>query len=250
MKYILTYFSLLLSTVIYSQCVSGNCLDGKGEFKSKEGLIYQTEWNQGRKNGFTTVIIPPSADFMNINDDTLKIKCNYYQDTLFGPAEIYFDSDEILEVYYNDVIGIRDFLLLKSKSEIISNQTVVPLTKRGNAYEISVKLNNSLIIDFLLDTGADEVFVSEDIVRTLIRTKTINEDDFLEGKEYTLADGSKVRSPRFIIRELAIGDFIFKDVEAAIGNMESSLLLGQNILKRFSKYEINNSRSIFIGTKQ
>jgi hypothetical protein len=232
MKYILTYFSLLLSTVIYSQCVSGNCLDGKGEFKSKEGLIYQTEWNQGRKNGFTTVIIPPSADFMNINDDTLKIKCNYYQDTLFGPAEIYFDSDEILEVYYNDVIGIRDFLLLKSKSEIISNQTVVPLTKRGNAYEISVKLNNSLIILGL---------------RTLEPSAKVY---FLEGKEYTLADGSKVRSPRFIIRELAIGDFIFKDVEAAIGNMESSLLLGQNILKRFSKYEINNSRSIFIGTKQ
>ncbi len=108
--------------------------------------------------------------------------------------------------------------------------TEIPLEKHGGVYELPVKINGVLTLNFILDTGASEVLIPADVALTLLRTGTISSTDFLPGKTYRLADGSIVESSRLILRELEIGGVKVCQVPASIGSAEASLLLGQSFL--------------------
>ncbi len=86
----------------------------------------------------------------------------------------------------------------------------IPLIKKGGVYELPVEINGALTLHFVLDSGASEVLIPADVVLTLIRTGTIKDTDFLAGQTYVLADGSTVKSPRFILRSLKIGSRILR----------------------------------------
>ena len=62
--------------------------------------------------------------------------------------------------------------------------------------------------------------------------------------QYQLADGSTVKSDRFIIRELKVGNNVLSDVEASITSVKSTPLLGQSFLSRFSSWALNNDRHV------
>ena len=110
-------------------------------------------------------------------------------------------------------------------------------------------INNLEEIDFIFDTGASETTVTSDIVSVLIRQKVINENDFLPGKSYSLADGSIVKSPRFVIKSLKIGNMVFDNVEATIVSTNADPLLGQNVLSKFKNVSQNNQEGYIILEK-
>jgi len=83
-----------------------------------------------------------------------------------------------------------------------ASATEVALTRDGGVYTLPVNINRVITLDFILDTGSSDVSIPADVVLTLLRARTINENDFLPGQAYALADGSVVRSPRFLLREL------------------------------------------------
>ena len=95
-----------------------------------------------------------------------------------------------------------------------ANAIEVPLVKEGGVYTVPVRINDVLTLDFIIDSGAAEVQVPADVALTLLRTKTISQDDFLPGETYRLADGSKTKSSRFNIKELRIGDYVVNQVSA------------------------------------
>jgi hypothetical protein len=121
-----------------------------------------------------------------------------------------------------------------------------PLINNGGTYELPVRINGVITLNFIVDSGAAEVNIPSDVVLTLIRARTINKSDFLDGKEYVLADGSTVKSPRFIIRELEVGGQKLHNIPASIGSVYSSLLLGQSFLSRISTWTIDNNKHVFI----
>src|SRR5262249_42223021 len=104
--------------------------------------------------------------------------------------------------------------------------------------------NGVLTLNFVLDSGASEVFIPADVVLTLLRTGTIQDTDFLPGKTYVLADGSELKSPRFTIRTLKIGSRHIYDVPASVGNLTSSLLLGQSALERLGTWGIDSQKQV------
>lgn len=75
-------------------------------------------------------------------------------------------------------------------SSIKPNSKKIKLTKIGGVYEVPVKLNGVLNINFIFDSGASEVSITPDVALTLLRTGTIRENDWLPGRYYQLADGS------------------------------------------------------------
>lgn len=91
-------------------------------------------------------------------------------------------------------------------------------------FTVPVRINEVLTLDFIVDSGASDVQVPADVVLTLLRTGTISQDDFLPGMTYTLADGSTVKSPRFMVGKLRIGEVEVSKVPASIGGIEGSLL--------------------------
>ena len=124
----------------------------------------------------------------------------------------------------------------------------IPLKKEGGLYTLPVRINGVITLDFILDSGASEVCIPADVVMTLLRAHTIEESDFLPGKSYSLADGSVVRSERFIIRELEMDGIKLLKIPAMISQVRGSLLLGQSFLKRLESWTIDNQlHALIVG---
>jgi len=79
---------------------------------------------------------------------------------------------------------------------------------------------------------------------TLARTNTIAPGDFIGDREYRVADGSTLKSERFILRELKVGDRVLSNVVASIGSVRGEPLLGQGFLARFGSWSIDNDRHL------
>jgi hypothetical protein len=129
---------------------------------------------------------------------------------------------------------------------VAAQASEVPLSKSGGVYTLSVTLNEVLTLQFVIDSGASEVVVPVEAVTKLIKAGTVRESDFLPGATYVLADGSKIKSPRFLIRKLQVGRVLLRDVKASIGNKGSSLLLGQSCLEKLPNWRLDTTREVFI----
>lgn len=131
------------------------------------------------------------------------------------------------------------------KVPLVLNSNEIKLSgNKGGIYEIDVKVNNVLDIPFILDTGASESSMPLFVLNTLISTNTVFKGDRLEDRTYIMADGSTTKSRRIIIRKLKIGNNEVENIAFSISDeINSPLLLGQNVLSLFKEVRIDYSRS-------
>ena len=122
----------------------------------------------------------------------------------------------------------------------------VPMKQQGGTFVVPVRINQALVLDFTVDSGATDVTIPADVVRTLVRTGTIRDADFIGQQTYVLADGSKVKSHTFRIRSLQVGDKVVENVVGSIASVNGSLLLGQSFLGRFKSWSIDNTRHTLV----
>jgi len=136
--------------------------------------------------------------------------------------------------------------------EYHSNRTTsgaieVPLHRQpGGVHYLPVKINNTLTLDFLVDSGSASVTMPADVVLALVRLGTIAPGDFLGSEDYRLADGSSLASETFQIRSLKVGGIDLKGVTGSMAPIHGGLLLGQSFLSRFRSWSIDNSRQMLI----
>jgi clan AA aspartic protease (TIGR02281 family) len=116
----------------------------------------------------------------------------------------------------------------------------------GGTFLVPVQINNALTLDFMIDSGASDVSVPADVVLTLVRTGTLQPNDFLGSQNYRLADGSIVPSERFRLRVLKVGNREIRDVVGTVSTLSGSLLLGQSFLSRLPSWSINNQTHMLI----
>ncbi|MSP30460.1 MAG: hypothetical protein EXR09_08470 [Acetobacteraceae bacterium] len=124
------------------------------------------------------------------------------------------------------------------------------LIKDGGTVKVPVLVNEIITVHFIVDSGASDVSVPADVVRTLVRTGTITDGDFVGEQTYVLADGSKVKSKTFRIRSLKVGDHVLQNVMGSVEGIDSSLLLGQSFLSRFRKWSIDNTQETLYDCKE
>lgn len=143
-------------------------------------------------------------------------------------------------------LGVVVFCLMGFSTQISLAETEIPLVKHGGVYTLPVQINGVITLNFILDSGASEVCIPADVVRTLIRAGTITQGDFLPGRSFSLADGSVVKSQRFIIRELELGGYKISNVPAVIASVKAPLLLGQSLLGKLDTWTLDNKRHVLI----
>ena len=73
------------------------------------------------------------------------------------------------------------------------------MVRENGVLKVPVQVNGVISLKFVIDSGASTVQVPKDVFLTLIRTETIKERDFLPGKTFVLADGSKVKSEAWVL---------------------------------------------------
>jgi clan AA aspartic protease (TIGR02281 family) len=130
-----------------------------------------------------------------------------------------------------------------------SDTDKVDLTGRGGTYRVPARINDSLTLDFTVDSGATDVLIPADVVMTLIRTQTLGLSDFIGTKTYVLADGSRLPSVTFKLRDLRVGSHRLQNVTASAGPAKSEPLLGQSFLSRFKSWTLDNERHVLVLTE-
>ena len=114
----------------------------------------------------------------------------------------------------------------------------------------SVKVNfGTLSENFILDSGASEVSLSNNLFIRLVNAKKILESDMLPDGLYKIADGTIISQKRVNLRELKVGAFIVRNITASIGNENSPLLLGKSFLDKFKNWSIDNQEQVLILSK-
>jgi clan AA aspartic protease (TIGR02281 family) len=127
-----------------------------------------------------------------------------------------------------------------------AGMTAVALRQDGGTFTVPVTINDTVTLDFAVDSGAADVSIPADVAMTLIRAGTIDRGDFLGNRTYVLADGSSTPSPTFRIRTLKVGDREVHDVVASIAPVNGTLLLGQSFLRHFASWSIDNHRGVLV----
>jgi hypothetical protein len=122
----------------------------------------------------------------------------------------------------------------------------VILQQRNGVLLVPVLINNTISLDFIIDSGASDVTIPPDVVLALMRTGTLTKADFLGTQTYILADGSRVPSQTFRIRSLKVGDNVLENVSGSVASANGSLLLGQSFLSRFHSWSIDNTRKVLL----
>ena len=133
----------------------------------------------------------------------------------------------------------------KPQSKIASAGST-PLQNQGGTFVVPVIINNAITLNFVVDSGAADVAIPADVVRTLMRTGSLRQEDFLGKKTYVLADGTKVPSQTFRIRSMKVGNRTVENVTGSVSSMEGTLLLGQSFLKRFKSWSIDNHKHVLL----
>jgi clan AA aspartic protease (TIGR02281 family) len=127
-----------------------------------------------------------------------------------------------------------------------SGSLEVLLDSEGGVLTVPVIINGAIKLDFVVDSGASDVSIPADVVLTLIRARTITDDDFIGDRVYQTADGRSVPSKVFKIRSLRVGDRVLQDVTASVADISAPLLLGQSFLSRFRSWSIDNERQVLV----
>lgn len=146
----------------------------------------------------------------------------------------------------------NEMLVITKTKRHFTNENYVnrfKLEKESGVYKINININNSVNLDFILDSGASVVLIPEDVFSVLIRNGTISKSDILGYSTFTIADGTSSKKPIFKIKSLSIGNITVTDVEATIGELNSDLLLGQSFIQKFKSIKIDNSTNELIIEK-
>ena len=122
----------------------------------------------------------------------------------------------------------------------------VPLLEEGGTFKVPVTINDSIKLNFTVDSGAADVSIPADVMLVMIRTGTLSEGDFTGTQTYQLADGTKVPSKTFTIRTLKVGNKTIENVKASMAKLEGHLLLGQSFLSRFESVSFDYNRQVLI----
>jgi hypothetical protein len=123
---------------------------------------------------------------------------------------------------------------------------LVPITRRGRNYLVPGVVNNVTTLNFIVDSGASDVTIPADVVATLKNMGTLSDEDFTGRQIVGLADGSRVSSETFRLRSLTIGDWLVKDVPAAVTPAGAPPLLGQAFFSHVRTWSIDNDNQILV----
>jgi gag-polyprotein putative aspartyl protease/MORN repeat len=210
-----------------------NCF---GAAKLIWGDYYQGEWRDGKPHGYGVFTSGGGADGRSVG---LSISGEWRYGKLNGLGTEYRDGKIVRRgIWAND-----EFVGPPPQVGVGSS---IPLIKESGTFKVSVVINGVIPLHFMVDSGAADVSIPADVVGTLIRTGTLTDNDFVGEQIYRLADGSRIKSKTFRIRQLKVGDRVVENVLGSIADVNGSLLLGQSFLSRFKKVSFDYGQGVLV----
>lgn len=125
----------------------------------------------------------------------------------------------------------------------------MPIVKDGTVYSVKCSIN-SLPLHFVFDTGASDVSISSVEATFMLKNGYLSENDITGKAYYMTASGDITEGTVIRLREVNFGGLVLKDVKASVSkSLKAPLLLGQTVLQRLGKIEIDNERKVLKVTQ-
>ena len=115
--------------------------------------------------------------------------------------------------------------------------------RMGGVFVLPATVNGTSMTYFIVDSGAANVQIPEELAEELRRNGTLTEADSLGQRRFTLADGSGLQQRIVRLRSIRIGERTMENVMASVSPARSRALLGQSFLRRLSSWKIDNVRN-------
>lgn len=122
--------------------------------------------------------------------------------------------------------------------------TSIPMISVGGVYKVPCNVNG-LNLDFIFDTGSSDISISSIEARFMLKNGYLTMNDLGGTSKYMTANGDIVNGTEVILSNMKIGNLILKKVKASvIDNQSAPLLLGQSVLSRLGKIEVDNNKKL------
>jgi clan AA aspartic protease (TIGR02281 family) len=127
----------------------------------------------------------------------------------------------------------------------------IPFTASNGVTKVDCTING-LPLNFIFDTGASDVTISQTEANFMFKNGYLSQRDIIGKQRYQTADGNVSIGTTFILNHINFGGLELTGVKASVvANQKAPLLLGQTVLKRLGKIEIDNERRVLkITTNQ
>lgn len=132
----------------------------------------------------------------------------------------------------------------QGKNNYVEKIEEIPFTKNGTTYKIKCTING-LPLFFIFDTGSSDISLSNVEASFMYKNDYIKPQDIIGKQNYMTASGEIVEGTVINIRDVSLGQLSLKDVRASVQNNQNApLLLGQSVLNRLGKIEIDNNKRV------
>ena len=129
-----------------------------------------------------------------------------------------------------------------SNKEMVT--TEVPFTKENGICKVKCNVNG-LPLHFVFDTGASDVTISMVEATFMMKNGYLNGNDVVGSQRYMDANGDVSVGTIVNIKTVNFGGLELNNVRASVvRNQKAPLLLGQSVLGRLGKIEIDNSKNV------
>ena len=141
-------------------------------------------------------------------------------------------------------LSMKLLLIIVSLSHfsLSCGQTVkIEMQKVKGVYQIPCKVNN-LQLNFVFDTGATFVSLSRSTALFMLENAYLSVNDLYDVQKIQQADGTNYIADKVKLREINIGGFLLKDVDAIITpTQDAPLLLGLSAIQKLGKVAIKDN---------
>ena len=122
--------------------------------------------------------------------------------------------------------------------------TEIPFTKENGICNVKCKIND-LPLYFVFDTGASTVSLSMVEATFMMKNGYLDKKDVVGSQYFQDANGNVSEGTTINIRQVDFGGLKLENVRASVvRNQKAPLLLGQSVLSRLGKIEIDNPNHI------
>lgn len=129
-------------------------------------------------------------------------------------------------------------------AEYEDEEVEVPFTKEGTLYKVKCSVNE-LPLSFIFDTGASDVSMSMVEATFMMKNGYLSKKDVIGSANFLDANGNINAGTVINLRKVDLGGVTIGNVRASVvQNQKAPLLLGQTVLNRAGKIEIDNDKRV------
>lgn len=120
----------------------------------------------------------------------------------------------------------------------------IPFTKEGGVCKVKCAING-LPLHFIFDTGAADVSISSVEATFMAKNDFLSSSDIIGKQNYQTADGNITEGTIINLKDVKLGSLHLNNIKASVvRNQTAPLLLGQSVLSKLGKIEIDKTKKV------